>query len=142
MRPSTRAGVILGAVFTAAAFAVGGWAAVAPLPGGTREVVYTVPRGGTARAVAGNGSIFPSRLRFTVGVRDVLVLRNEDDVPASFGPVRLEPGQTYRVPFHAPAEFELACSLHPAGQVSIVVVPTPPPGLARLGWRLAEVMNR
>jgi hypothetical protein len=104
--------------------------------------VYTVPRGGAAQASAGGGSIFPSRLRFTVGVRDVLVLRNEDDVPASFGPVRLEPGQTYRVPFHAPAEFQLACSLHPAGQVSIVVVPMPAPGLARLRWRLAEVMNR
>jgi len=30
-------------------------------------------------------------MRFTIGVRDVLVLRNEDDVAATFGPVRLKP---------------------------------------------------
>jgi hypothetical protein len=69
------------------------------------------------------------------------VLSNDDDVPASFGPVRLEPGQTYRVPFSIPGEFQLACSLHPAGRVAIVVVPAPQPGLARVAWRVAEVLN-
>jgi hypothetical protein len=137
-----RTSIIVGAAVAAVAIATAGWAAVAPLPAGTRELVYTVPKGSAARLSASGASAFPSRLRFTVGVRDVLVLRNDDDVPASFGPVRLESGQTYRVPFDTPAQFDLACSLHPAGQVSIVVVPKPEPGWARVTWRLAEIFNQ
>lgn len=137
-----RTSIVIGAALAAAAIATAGWAAMAPLPAGTRELVYTVPKGSAARLSGGGASAFPSRLRFTVGVRDILVLRNEDDVPASFGPVRLEPGQTYRVPFDTPSRFDLACSLHPAGQVSIVVVPKPKPGWARASWRLADVLNQ
>jgi hypothetical protein len=126
------AGVVLVAALGAAL-----WAALAPLPAGPREVVYVIPKGAAARQAAGaTAPTLPSSMRFTLGVRDVLVLRNEDDAPATFGPVVLAPGQTYRVPFREPARFQLACSLHPDGQIAIVVEPAPAPGWRRLLWRL------
>jgi len=129
--------VALVAVAVGAALAA--WGALAPLPSGSRELTFVVPRGTAARQAAGAPSAMPSVLRFTVGVRDTLVLKNEDDVPATFGPVLLAPGQTYRVPFRSPAEFQMGCSLHGDGRVTIVVVPAPARGWARLRWRLAEL---
>ncbi len=123
----------------AVALASAGWAAFWPLPATPREAVYVIPEG--AAAAAGHHAVLPRRLRFTVGVRDVLVLRNDDDVPATFGPVLLGPHQTYRMPFRAPAEFRLACSVQPGGAVTIVVVPAPERGWPRLRWRLAELFD-
>jgi hypothetical protein len=80
-------------------------------------------------------------MRFTIGVRDVLVLRNEDDQPQSFGPVRLAPGQTYRVPFSAPATFDFACSAHDEGQITIQVEREPARGWRRLRWRVAGLLG-
>ena len=80
-------------------------------------------------------------MRFTIGVRDVLVLRNEDDVAATFGPVRLEPGQTYRVPFRAPTSFQLACSVHRESEVGITVRAPPSRGWERLHWRARHLMG-
>jgi hypothetical protein len=80
-------------------------------------------------------------MRFTIGVRDVLVLRNEDDQPQHFGPVLLAPGQTYRVPFSAPATFDFACSAHDDGQLTIVVEREPVPGWRRLQWRMAGLLG-
>jgi hypothetical protein len=140
-RRTARALIALGAALGALALGAAVWAAVAPLPRGSRELVYLVPKGNAARVASGAGSPLPSRLRFTVGIRDVLVLRNDDDVPASLGPVILAPGQTYRVPFRAPAEFQLACSAHADGQLSVVVVPAPSRGWARLAWRVSEILG-
>jgi hypothetical protein len=122
---------VTGAGATAAAFA--------PLPSGPREAVYVIPRGFAAGAAP---APLPARLRFTLGVRDVLVLRNEDDRPQRIGPVLLEPGQTYRVPFRSPAEFQLACSAHTSGQLTIVVEAAPRAGLARLAWRIRTMLER
>lgn len=117
------------------------WAALAPLPEGPREVTYAIPRGTAARQARGaTVSVLPDVLRFTVGVRDVLVLRNEDDTAATLGPVRLEPGQTYRLPFRTPVAFQLACSVHREGAVAIVVNAPPARGWDRLRWRAAELL--
>jgi hypothetical protein len=138
-----RAAGILAAAFVAvAALAMAVWAAFAPIPSGPREAVYVIPKG-TARRIAAGEAVqaLPQRLRFTVGVRDVLVLRNEDDQPQSFGPVLLAPGQTYRVPFRAPATFDFACSAHDEGQITIVVEREPLPGWRRLRWRLTDLLG-
>ncbi len=120
----------------------GAIAAFAPLPSGPREIIYVIPKGTAAQRAAGDApTILPARMRFTVGVRDVLVLRNDDDAPASFGPVLLAPGQTYRIPFRAPAEFQLACSLHREGAVGVVVRAEPTPGWPRFTWRLATIFD-
>jgi hypothetical protein len=114
-----------------------GWAALAPLPPMPRERVYVIPKGTGARQAAGQRvSPLPSRIRLLLGVQDVLVLRNEDEVPQSFGPIQLRPRQTYRVPFQVAATFDFACSVHENGQVAVVVQRPPAAGWERLGWRL------
>ncbi len=134
--------VVLGGagLLAAGGLAAAVWAAVAPLPSGPRELVYVIPRGTASRLAAGGDlRVLPSRIRLTLGVQDVLVLRNEDDVRQSFGPASLEAGQTYRLPFRAPAELSLSCSAHQDGQITIAVEPAPEPGLARLRWRLSRL---
>lgn len=129
-------------IAAAGGVAAAGWAAFAPIPAGPREAVYVIPRGTAARIAAGEAvAAFPRRMRFTIGVRDVLVLRNEDDQPQSFGPVLLAPGQTYRVPFSAPATFDFACSAHEEGQLTIVVEHEPVPGWRRLRWRVVSLLG-
>lgn len=139
MRAATAGGV--GAVLLLAALAA--WAAFAPLPGGPREAVYVIPNGTASRRALGvKPSVLPDVMRFTLGVRDVLVLRNEDDAAATFGPVRLAPGQTYRVPFRTAATFQLACSVHEGGQVGIVVTAAPREGWERLQWHVMNLIGR
>lgn len=119
------------------------WAAFAALPAGPREALYVIPKGTASRQALGmKPSILPDTMRFTLGVQDVLVLRNEDDAAATFGPVRLEPGQTYRVPFRTATTFQLACSVHEGGQVGIVVTAAPQPGWPRLKWRVLNLIGR
>jgi len=131
--------VVILVVVTAAA----GWAAFAPIAPGPREARFVIPKGTAARIAAGQtAQALPSRIRLTVGVRDLLILRNDDDQPQSFGPVLLAAGQTYRVPFSAPATFDLACSAHNAGQITIVVAPEPGAGWRRLIWRFDELLER
>jgi hypothetical protein len=136
-----RWGLVIGVAAAAAAglVAAAAWAAFAPIPPVPREAVYVIPKGTAARIAAGEPvEALPRRMRFTVGVRDLLVLRNEDDQPQSFGPV---PGQTYRVPFTAPATFDFACSAHEKGQLTIVVEREPVPGWRRLRWRLTDLLG-
>jgi hypothetical protein len=120
-----------------------GWAALAPLPPLPRERVYVIPKGTGARQAAGQRvSPLPSRIRLLLGIQDVLVLRNEDEAPQSFGPIELRPGQTYRVPFQVAATFDFACSVHEDGQVAIVVERAPARGWPRIRWRAAEALGR
>jgi hypothetical protein len=126
-----------------AVLATASWAALAPLSPMPRERVYVIPKGTGARQAAGQTvSPIPSRIRLLLGVQDVLVLRNEDDVPQGFGPIQLRPQQTYRVPFQVAATFDFACSAHADGQVAIVVEHAPAPGWARLRWRLTRIADR
>jgi len=120
--------------------ATASWAAFAPLPSLPRELVYVIPRGTGARQAAGQSvSPIPSHIHLWVGLQDVLVLQNEDDVPQSFGPIQLRPRQTYRVPFQTPATFDFACTVHQDGQVAIVVERAPASAWERLRWRLIRL---
>jgi hypothetical protein len=56
-----------------------------------------------------------------VGVKDVLVIHNEDVVGHTFGPYWVASDNTLRVQFSQPAVFEGFCSVHPSRQVRIVV---------------------
>jgi hypothetical protein len=123
------------------AIALGGWAAFAPLPSGSREFIYVIPKGAWTRRSAGETlEALPSHVYLTVGVQDVLVLQNEDEVPQFIGPVLLGPGQTYRIPFRTPSVVQFACALHTGG-LTIVVEPTPQLGWGRFRWRLAQLID-
>jgi len=116
-----------------------GWAALAPLDAGSREEVFVIPKGTFARRMAGNKvEVLPPEIHLTLGVRDVLVMKNEDDVPQMFGPVLMMPGQTFRLPFTVASRHEFACTAHLSGQLAVVVAPRPEPGWARLQWRVAS----
>jgi hypothetical protein len=120
-----------------------GWAALAPMPPlapSAREVVYVIPKGAAARSAGGEiPSGLPSWIHLRLGVRDILVLRNDDEQAQQFGPVRLAPGQTYRFTFDQPEVLQLACSFH-QGIGFVIFVDAPlSPGWERLVWRLGLV---
>ena len=117
-----------------------GWAAFGPLPArseGDREVIYVIPKGAVQQGARGQGPLgLPSELRLQVGVRDILVLRNEDTEPQQIGPLALAPGQTYRIQFSQPGAIQLACSFHQGIGFVLFVDAPPGPGWERLRWRL------
>ncbi|HUL76597.1 MAG TPA: hypothetical protein VL691_04970 [Vicinamibacteria bacterium] len=131
----------IGALLVLASLAGGlGWAALAPLsprPPAARELLYVIPKGAAALGARGEGPFgLPAELHLQLGVRDILVLRNEDDAEQQLGPVVLAPGQTYRLPFHQPGAIQLACTFHQGIGVILYVAPPPSPGWERLWWRL------
>ena len=119
------------------------WAALTPLPSASREALYVIPKGTWTRRMAGEKlDILPQELRLVLGVRDILVLRNDDDVPQVFGPVLIMPGQSFTMPFRQPSSYQFACTLHVSGQLNVIVEPAPAPGWQRLRWRLASMGTR
>lgn len=117
-----------------------GWAALAPLPDGAREALYVIPRGTWSRRMAGESlDILPQELRLELGVRDILVLRNDDDLPQVFGPVLVMPGQRFTMPFRQAATYQFACTLHVTGQLFVIVQEAPGAAWQRLRKRLAGV---
>lgn len=117
------------------------WASLAPIHTQSNEAVFEIPKGTWARRMAGARlEILPSEMHLTLGLRDVLVLRNLDDVPQVFGPTLLMPGQTLRLPFEVASRYTFACTAHLSGQMTIVVEPRPESPVARLRWRVNEWM--
>ena len=102
------------------------WAALAPLRYPTRELGLDFTRSAGV----------PAELRLTLGVRDVLLLRNRDRTPHVFGQVRVAPGHVFRLPFEQAGVFPYACDAALRQQVAVRVVPYPDPGWERLAWRL------
>jgi hypothetical protein len=127
-----------------AALAIGlaalAWAAFAPMPERGAAVTFVIPPGTAARLRAGEPlSVLPSPIHLTVGVRDVLVLTNDDEAIHQVGPIVLGSRQTYRIPFRKPGRFQYACSLHATGTLALEVAPPPRAGLERLRWRLGRL---
>jgi hypothetical protein len=130
---------LLGGLLILGGLAAAGWLALAPIaprPAAERELLYVIPKGASARAGGEGQSPLPSTVRLVLGVRDILVLRNDDEVPMQIGPLRLAPGQSYRLPFHQPGALQLACSFHQGIGFVLFVDPPPSPGWERLRWRL------
>lgn len=119
-----------------------GWAALAPIDAARREAVFEIPPGTSARRMAGERiEPFPQTIRLTLGLKDVLVLRNADDVPHIFGPALILPGQNFRLPFAAASTYSFACTAHPNGGLSVIVEPGPAPGWERFRWRWQRLAN-
>ena len=132
----------LGGFAVAALLAAGAWAALTPIHAASREVVFEIPKGTWARRMAGNRvEILPSRIRLTLGVSDILLLRNQDEVPQVFGPTLMMPGQSFRLPFAVAADYQFACTAHASGQMTIIVEPMPASAAARVWWRLRKLMG-
>ena len=116
------------------------WAAIAPIRVASRDQLFEIPKGTHARRMAGDKvDILPATIHLTLGVRDVLLLRNSDTVPQIFGPMLIMPGQDFRLPFEQASENLFDCSAHTSGQMTVLVAEHPNPGWSRLRWRIAEL---
>ena len=130
------------AVISIAAGALGviAWAARAPITSASRDEIFEIPKGTWARRMSGDPvEILPDEIRLTLGLRDVLVLQNHDDVPQIFGPTLMLPGQSFRLPFALASSYQFACTAHASGQMTILVDPFPVTPWARLRWRVREL---
>lgn len=118
------------------------WAAFTPVSYSSRDEVFRIPNGTWARRRAGEPlEILPSTIRLTLGIRDVLVLENRDDVPQQFGPTLMMPGQSFRLPFAVASSYQFACTAHASGQMTIIVDPYPGTPWARLTWRAQRLFD-
>ena len=131
-------GILVGAILSPLVFA-----AMWPVTFDSREELFEIPKGTWARRMAGEKrEILPSEINLVVGIRNVLMLKNSDDVPQIFGPTLLMPGQTLRIPFTRPSENYFACTAHASGQLLVVVEATPNWPWNRLSWRVRRMLRR
>ena len=136
-----RSSLLIAAVAAGALGAVA-WAAFAPVAFASREETFEIPKGTWARRMAGNKvEILPSRVFLTLGIRDVLLLKNMDDVPQIFGPTLMMPGQSFRLPFEVASSYQFACTAHASGQMTVVVDEQPDTPWRRLVWRTRRIFR-
>jgi hypothetical protein len=109
------------------------WGALAPLRTPNQERGFIFPAAGAAGE---RSAALPRVIRLTLGVQDVLLLRNDDRRPHVFGPLQLLPGQEFRLPFEQAGSYPVACPDVPGGTLTVQVVRLPDPGWERLRWRL------
>jgi len=120
------------AAAVAAALGIG----LVPIQTGSHDQIFEIPKGTWARRMSGDKvEILPDHIRLTLGLRDILVLRNHDDVPQIFGPTLMMPGQSFRLPFERAAQYQFACTAHASGQMTIVVADAPATPWGRIVWR-------
>lgn len=115
------------------------WVGYTPIRVTSREELFIIPQGTWARRMAGEDlALLPDRIHLTLGVRDILVLRNQDDVPQIFGPTLMMPGQSLSLPFEVASDYTFACTAHASGQMTIIVEPTPAAPWTRIWWRARQ----
>ena len=136
MRPSSLASTVA----ALGGLALLAWSALTPIRSASRDQVFEIPKGTWASRMSGHKvEILPNHIRLTLGVRDILVLRNHDAVPQIFGPTLLMPGQSFRLPFEQPAVYSFSCTAHPSGEMIISVDPYPATPWTRIRWRAHEL---
>ena len=134
---------ILGAPLAGALLAGLGWAGFAPIEVSSHEELFEIPQGTYARRRAGDlVEILPDTIRLTLGLNDVLLIHNLDDVPQTFGPTIMMPGQSFSLPFERAASYQFICTAHASGQLTIEVEPEPATPWARIHWRAREWRER
>jgi hypothetical protein len=96
------------------------WVAFGGRGGGGTEHRFVIPVGTGAEIDAGRPvEILPAQL--DVRVDDLLVIVNDDDRAHVVGPFTVRAGETLRQTFTEPGRFVGACSVHPSGELAIVV---------------------
>jgi len=129
----------LGVLLASIAVGVMTWAALTPIGSESRDVIFEIPKGTWARRMAGNKiEILPSTIRLTLGLKDILVLKNMDDVPQ----ILMMPWQSFRLPFAVASDYQFACTAHASGQMTVIVEPTPESAWARIWWRLRALKEQ
>jgi hypothetical protein len=136
-------GRVVAALAGALALGALGWAGLAPVRSASRDALFEIPKGTWARRMAGDKTeILPETIRLTLGVQDVLLLRNLDEVPQIFGPTLLMPGQSFRLPFEVASSYPFACTAHVSGQMTVVVDPEPANPWLRVRYRAIRAWDQ
>ena len=115
------------------------YGALAPLREPSHERSFTFPHPQTAAGAPARVQALPRDIRLTLGVQDVLLLRNLDRRPHVFGPLQLRPGQEVRLPFEQAGQYLYACPDVAGGVLKVSVVRQPDPGWERLRWRFGAL---
>ena len=115
-RPAVRAAAVV------AVAAVIGAAVLLLWPSSTSEQIHrvVVPAGTQDRIDEGAAVELLPRT-FEVALGDRLVVINDDDATHQVGPYIIGPGQRIEQQFLVPGRIEGVCTLHPSGEVAIVV---------------------
>jgi hypothetical protein len=123
--------------------ALGAWAGFAPIELPSREALFEIPHGTYARRMSGDlVDILPSTITLTLGVSDVLLLRNLDEVPQQFGPTIMMPGQSFRLRFEVASENRFDCTAHSSGQMVVIVEEQPVWPWQKIRWRVRHWQNK
>jgi hypothetical protein len=143
VRTKRRARALASATLALLALGALAWAATAPIRPASRDEVFEIPPGTWARRMAGDPvEILPDTIRLTLGINDVLLLKNLDDVPQVFGPALIMPGQTFRLPFEVASTYSFACTAHAKGAMSVIVDPELAKGWPTLRWRARQWLRQ
>ncbi len=93
---------------------------LAPRAAAAQTIEIVVPPGTQAQIDAGEQIVlFPRRLEVSVG--DRIIITNEDASSHQIGPYVVGPDQRIEQTFSAAGIIEGICTLHPSGEVTIVV---------------------
>lgn len=93
---------------------------VAPRAAASQTINISVPEGTQAQMETGEEIVlFPRRLE--VGIGDRIVIENDDTSSHQVGPYVVGPGQRVVQIFSTTGIIEGVCTLHPSGEVTIVV---------------------
>ena len=91
-----------------------------------RTVKYSIPQGTQQSLENGRPGVqFPDTITLTVGLKDTIIIENQDDVIHVFGPFVVGPHSTLRKRFDTPVVYEGACTFHQDEHMRIVVNPAP-----------------
>ncbi len=94
--------------------------------GKVRTVTYVIPPGASQKLAAGEEIVdFPNEITLTIGVRDTIVIENQDDAVHAFGPFTILPHTTLTKRFKTPRVYESACTFHKDQQMKLVINPAP-----------------
>lgn len=102
-----------------------GWLAMAHWTT-VRTMTFVIPPGtGERLALKQEVTNIPSELVFTLGVKDILIVENQDNVVHSFGPFVILPHTTLRQRFKTARVYQNTCTLHQDQQMTLVINPAP-----------------
>jgi hypothetical protein len=108
----------------------------------SREEIFEIPNGTWEQRMSGNlVNILPDKIFLALGVRNILVLKNLDEVPQIFGPTLIMPGQSFKLPFDLASDYQFECTAHASGQMTVIVDPEPIAGWQRLNWRIKKLFR-
>ncbi len=91
-----------------------------------RTVSYVIPPGTNARLANGEDVLdIPEEIKLTVGIKDTLVIENQDNVVHTFGLFTILPQTTLTKRFTAPRVYQNICTFHENREMKVVINPAP-----------------